>query len=72
MVHNPPSRASKRQGQHMNIQEELAREQAAVEVQTANLRELARLVLAYSESRGAIESGEALEDMINFAKGVAQ
>jgi hypothetical protein len=56
----------------MNIQEELAREQAAVEVQTANLRELARLVLAYSESRGAIESGEALEDMINFAKGVAQ
>lgn len=55
----------------MDIQEEIEREQGAVEVQTDNLHELARLVLAYSESRGAIESGEAFEDMVNFAKGVA-
>lgn len=68
MVHNPPSRASKRQEQHMNTQEDIQREQAAVEVQTANLRELARLVLEFDEADGSISS----EEMVNFAKGVAQ
>jgi hypothetical protein len=52
----------------MNIQEELAREQSAVEVQTANLRELVRLVLEFDEADGSISS----EEMVNFAKGVAQ
>jgi len=45
---------------------------ASESIKHANLQELARLVLAYSESRGAIQSGEAFENMINFAKGVAQ
>ena len=56
----------------MNIQEELETLRASESIKHTNLQELARLVLAYSESRGAIESGEAFEDMINFAKGVAQ
>ena len=67
----------------MNIQEEIAREQAAVEVQTANLRELARLVLEFDEADGEYSSdpdGQGLSDklqvafnaMVNFAKSVAQ
>lgn len=55
-----------------DAQEQIAALQASESIKHANLQELARLVLAYSESSGAIESGEALEDMINFAKGVAQ
>ena len=67
----------------MNIQEELAREQAAVEVQTANLRELARLVLAFDDADDEFSSDPdcpglsdklqvAFNAMVNFAKGVAQ
>jgi hypothetical protein len=66
----------------MNIQEDIQREQGAVEVQTANLRELARLVLGYQsaldthlssyDDDGANAITGSYEAMINFAKGVAQ
>jgi hypothetical protein len=67
----------------MNTQEDIQREQGAVEVQTANLRELARLVLVFDGADGEYSSDPdgkglseklqvAFNDMINFAKGVAQ
>lgn len=56
----------------MEQQEEIEREQGAVEIQTANLRELARLVLVYSESKTVGEMGDSYDAMVNFAKGVAQ
>lgn len=56
----------------MNQQEEIEREQAAVEIQTANLRELARLVLEFKDSSGTQSFFNAYNAMIDFAKGVAQ
>jgi len=72
MVHNPPSRASKRQGQHMNIQEELETLRASESIKHANLQELARLVLAFKDSRGSQEFINTYNAMTDFAKGVAQ
>lgn len=64
----------------MEQQEAIEREQGAVEIQTAKLRELARLVLAYHMAgKDWAGSDNVLDEidnsytaMINFAKGVAQ
>ena len=56
----------------MNIQEELETLRASESIKHANLQELARLVLAFKDSRGSQEFINTYNAMTDFAKGVAQ